>query len=99
MVEEDIEEELKAAQKEEEGYGSDEEKPEEKKQEEKKVTKSRKPKDAFFDGSDSEDAPTQSAYSKPSRGGGQQVNRGGRGRGGRGGKTSLALDEDNFPTL
>ena len=50
-----------------------------------------------FEGSDDEYvAPSDSAYSKPSRGGGQQINAG---RKGRGGKTTLALDEDNFPTL
>lgn len=50
-----------------------------------------------FEGSDDDyTAPSDSAYSKPSRGGGQQINAG---RKGRGGKTTLALDEDNFPTL
>lgn len=47
-----------------------------------------------FEGSD--DDYEESAYTKPSRGGGQQVNAG---RKGRGGKGTLALDEDNFPTL
>ena len=51
----------------------------------------------MFDSSDDEQGVTSSAYSKPTRGGGQQVNRGG--RGGRGGKKFVVMDEDEFPTL
>jgi hypothetical protein len=97
MVEEDIEAEVKAAEAEENS--------EEEEKEEKRPVKAKKgikqPKDEFFDGSDSEEENkyTSAAYAKPSRGGGQQVNRGGR-RGGRGGKQgNTAFDDDDFPTL
>lgn len=95
LVQEDIDAEIKAEQ----DVEDDEE---EKVQEEKPKPKRsgyRKPKDEFFDGSDSdENELTSAAYAKPSRGGGQQVNRGGR-RGGRGGKSNVAFDDDDFPSL
>lgn len=97
IVLDDIDAEIKREQEEE-----DEEEEEEKKQQEKPKPKkgyNYKPKDEFFDGSDSdENEITQAAYAKPSRGGGQQVNRGGR-RGGRGGRGNADFDEDDFPTL
>lgn len=91
LVQEDIDAEIKAEQEAEDEEEEKEEKPKPKK------AGIKKPKDEFFDGSDSEENElTSAAYAKPSRGGGQQVNRGGR-RGGRGGKA--AFEEDDFPTL
>lgn len=96
MVEEDIQAEILAAQDEEEDS-------QEEAKEEKKVVKPvrgglKKPKDEFFDGSSDEDEIIQSAYAKPTRGGGQQVRGARGGRGGRGGKR-VRLDEEEFPTL
>lgn len=98
MVEEDIEAEIKAAA-EEENSEEEEEKTEKKPQPKKAGIK--KPKDEFFDGSDSEEDNqlTSGAYAKPSRGGGQPANRGAR-RGGRGGRQgNAAFDDEDFPTL
>lgn len=70
MVEDDIEAEALAEAEAEE---SQEEAKEEKQIKPKKNAVIKKPKDEFFDGSDSdeEDKRIQSAYAKPSRGGGQ----------------------------
>lgn len=101
LVEEDIEAEVLAAQDE-----LDDDLEETKEKEEKKAVRPqrmgiKKPKDEFFDGSsDEENELTQSAYAKPSRGGGQQVRGARGGRGGRGGKrANVGLNEDDFPTL
>jgi len=49
-----------------------------------------------FEGSDDEETPDSTYYSKPLRGGGKQV---GGGSTKQNAKKNLALDEDNFPTL
>jgi len=59
-----------------------------------------------FEGSDDDEeesydtAPaSNNPYSKPSRGGGQQVNQGKRGGAKQGGKNKMEFDDDNFPAL
>jgi len=56
-----------------------------------------KERDEYFDASDEE----EDVYSKPTRGGGQMINRGkNQTRGGRGGRNAaLAMNEEDFPTL
>jgi len=89
-VEEDIQAEIQAAEISE----NDQEEEKEDKPKPKAQRGIKKPKDEFFDASESDDdGVTSSAYAKPSRGGAQQA-RGG--RRGRGGKLNL---EDDFPSL
>lgn len=94
MVDEDIQAEIEAEAREE---ASEEEKAEEEKKPAPRKDRIKKPRDTFFDSDSDKEDNFESAYAKPTRGGGQQINRGGARRGGRGGK--LQLNEDDFPTL
>lgn len=96
MVEEDIQAEIEAADK-ADNYEEEEKTKEQQERKPAPKDRIRKPKDDFFDADSDSDEKYQAAYAKPSRGGGLQVNRGGR-RGGRGGN-NLALNEEEFPTL
>ena len=109
MVEADIEEEKRKEHA--EIYGEEEDKEEEGQEERKhshrgrgganKGFGDRKHRDrGEFDGSDDEDEYSfQNAYTKPSRGGGQQVNRGKVASRGRGARVPQINDDDDFPTL
>lgn len=108
MVEAEIEEERRKEQI--ELYGEEEDKEEEDQEERKHSHRGRggfkgfgdkKYKDrGEFDGSDDEDEVSfQNAYTKPSRGGGQQINRGKVASRGRGAKVPQINDDDDFPTL
>jgi len=107
LVEEDIEAEKKQAEQEE--YGDEEEEKDGERRHSHRgrggfskayggrdevaaPKKKSGPKDEYFDGSDSEE--DNGAYAKPTRGGGQQVN-----KGGKRGKASLMKTDDDFPTL